>query len=345
VKLYLDESGHSGKQLFDEYQPTFVYAGVLLDPATESEVEKRANAHPVRPGDGERKGSRLLTSAPGRRLVREYLEPCIHSGTALSVVAFNKPFQAAAVVVEDCTDYAFNPAFDERWTWDTRLKEPLARLIYQNAPPKQLMDVWRARRGTQEDFVRCYESLMFALRLSTNHELSERASDMARTDFARIWEVDQGSTPMMGSYSPNLNAFIPLVQGANRQAKKRGIEAVDVVHDEQVEYQPQLTKAFELFQKAAPIEWTAPNGNVFNLPLDRLRSLSFRPSSTTIGLQIADIVAGFVRIAIQTSPPDPKVLGSVARWIIEAGDGIFPSMFGPPEWQMSAFRGLHEAAR
>jgi hypothetical protein len=346
VRLYLDESGHTGSHLFDPTQPLFIYAGVWLNSEIEARLDDtvgRLRAENRR-APVELKGSRLLGSAPGRRFLAQCLELCEKESVPVLTVFFNKPFQAAAVVVEDCTDYVYNSQFDENWTWDTKLKEPLAKKIYQCADPRHLMDVWQARTGPKESFVQKYERLLFALKLSPDMALSSYAERMSKTEFGDIWEHYQSAAAMSWSYSPNLNTFIAAIQGADRQAEARSIPAVAVIHDEQVEYQPALANAFRLFAQASEGQFTLPNGNGWRLPLRHLRSLDFLSSSSTIGLQLADFVASVAR-AVATGVTLEKTRFSEAlSWILKSGDGIFPSFVGPEDWRERLFRRLLQSA-
>jgi hypothetical protein len=342
MKLFLDEAGHTGKHLFDPAQPVLIYAGVWLDEETESLC--RAAIEKAFGGSAERKGSRLLRSSPGRRLVHDCLEPCVDRAAPVSVFVFNKPFQAAAVVVEDCTDYVDNPAFDQRWLSDFETKAQLAQRILNASHPAQLMEVWRLRLGPKEEFISAYERLLHSLELSRDGTLSALARKMLHANFAAIWEVEQTTNAADWTYSPNLNAFVSLVQSANRQARYLSFNDVSVVHDEQVEFQSKFANAFELFRNAQPGRQVLPNGNVSETPIDRLTSLSFASSDSEVGLQLADLVASCVRMfasgASQSGP-----LRDVARWVMSGGDEIFPIVFGSPEWQIRTFQHLHDAAR
>jgi len=342
MNLYLDEAGHTGKHLFDAAQPLFVLAGVWLDTETEA-LTKEAMARAFGENAAERKGSRLIRSSPGRRLIRDCLKPCMKHAAPVSVYLFNKAFQAAAVVVEDCTDYVYNEAFEERWTWDTTLKEPLAQRIYNAANRQHLMDVWRTRLGSQEEFLASYDRLLLSLRLNSDRTLSDLAGMMRRADFASIWQATQSANASQWAYSPNLNAFVGFIQAANRQAIQRGLDDVLLVHDEQLEYQAALSNAFGLFRNAKPGRVILPNGNVFQTPLSNLRALSFAASTTEIGLQAADMVAACMRL-FAAGTPQGGPLTDVARWVLAEGDNIFPIVLGPTDWQMQVFRHILAAA-
>jgi Protein of unknown function (DUF3800) len=133
MKLYLDESGNTGADLHDRQQPVFTYAGTWLNDATHSHFSSflvnLRTQHGLQ-GTGEIKGKTLLGSRRGRGAVRALLEELDEHRVPISLVMVHKRFVAAGVVVEDCTDYVYNPEFDERWTWDTTLKEPLAEGIF-----------------------------------------------------------------------------------------------------------------------------------------------------------------------------------------------------------------------
>jgi len=346
VKLFIDESGHTGKHLFDGAQPLFVYAGVWLDEPAQVALDGALPELRARHGmpSTELKGTRLVASARGRRFLAECLRACSSRGAHVSVVVLNKPFQAAAVVVEDCTDHVYNPAFDARWTWDTRLKEPLAKKIYELSDPKDLMEVWRNRTGPRELFEQSYRRLLFALQLSVDDAVSDAARRMSQANFGEIWESAQFVNRVGWSYSPNFNAFVSVAQGANEQATIRGIESVELVHDEQVQYQAALADVFRVLTKAAQGELPLPNGNTFKLPLDRLTSLSFVRSESEIGLQLADFAASLARTIASEGAVDRELLGPAARWLMEGGDGVFPYFIGPTDWQKDIFMRFAKAA-
>jgi len=346
MRLYLDESGHTGKHLFDEAQPLLVYAGVWLDAEAEDALTKEFAAQRARHGmpDGELKGNKLMSSVRGRRFLGDCLRPCSSARSPVSVVLFNKPFMAAAVVVEDCTDHVYNSAFDARWTWDTRLKVPLAKKLYEVSDPNILMLVWKARTGPKENFVETYKRLLFALQVNPDKLVADIAEKMSEANFGEIWESAQVVDQSQWSYSPNFNAFVAMIQGAEEQAAVRALASVELVHDEQLQYQKSLWDVFGTFTKAARGEFPLPNGNVMKLPLDRLVSLSFARSESTTGLQVADLVASLTRTIATGVALEKETIGDARRWLMEGGDGVFPYFVGPSDWQKRVFAHFAGAA-
>ena len=123
MKVCVEESGNSGTALYDLHQPILAYAGVWLSDVDVARMEDHLSTLRARhklQGSGEPKGRVLLKSAGGRSAIRDVLDTLAKHSVPLSLVAVHKPFLAAAVLVEDCTDYVYNRHLTEQWTWDTR---------------------------------------------------------------------------------------------------------------------------------------------------------------------------------------------------------------------------------
>src|SRR5690349_17032796 len=113
-----------------------------------------------------------------------------------------KVYMAAGVVVDDCTDYVYNDAFDERWGWDPLIREPLIEKILRVSDPQALMRVWQIRGGDDGAAVaQAYGSFLFGLSLSLDDELAARARQMQRTNFKQLWSAVHGARSMGSDYS------------------------------------------------------------------------------------------------------------------------------------------------
>jgi hypothetical protein len=350
MRVFIDESGQTGADLYDPTQPVYAVAAVWIAPSVEGcvvdlidEIRRKSGMQPA-----ELKGARLLRSAAGRRNLRALADGCIELGIEVSLVAFHKPFMAAAVVVEDCTDPAHNSNFSNRWTWDTNLKEPLAQRILDHIDARILLDWWRTRRGDVfDDFVASHAELMAALRRVCGHE--ELAKAMADTDLAAVWEPKDVRVRLQsGGYSPNVAVFSGILPALDIQAECRGARRVRIVHDEQHEFEAAYRYAFKVAFNSPPMEITLPNTNSLRLPLERIQSLEFARSDEHVGLQVADCMASVDRAMIQAGVSSeaqrsgvPREFRPAMRRIEESKSGPhFPIVVGSLDWQLRSFNAL-----
>lgn len=350
VKLFVDESGNSGSDIYDLNQPILGYAGIWLSPENEQRLKEflgqlpRAfNIQTV----GELKGRTLLKSVRGRQAMRAVLEYLRRDQILIAIVVVHKPYFAAGVLVDDCTDSVYNPRFDARWTSDPQLTGPLAERILKTADPRQLEAAWRARDGDDKDaFKAAYDSLLLRLSLSLDRAFAELAADMRKVDLEDVWNSSASTRSRGHGYSPNQSGFNALIQESDIQAEKLGYENVAVVHDKQSEFQQAFTEWFAMLRQSQPFEVSYSNGNRQRLPLRRLTNLSFVDSETEVGIQVADIVASTVRVGVQefTTKQGSKsaefmvALKAICRTRKLLGET--PFVIGPESWQTDVWNML-----
>ena len=350
MRLFIDESGHSGSDLYDANQPILTYAGVWLDRELEesfgSFLAQKHRQHRIQL-PGELKGKDLLRSVRGRRLIRDLFVEMREQNVMLSLVAVHKTFLAAAVVVDDCTDYVYNKNFGTRWTWDTRLKEPLAEKILEVAPHDLLSKVWRLRSGDDRElWKKSYESLLFALSLSTDSQLAHVAASMCDVDLIDLWDANEFVRNEKRDYNPNQSAFNALMQLSDQLADKLGFDQIELVHDEQDQYQSNFEYWFSVLKNAGEMHYVAPNGNEIRLPLCRIAELRFLDSKYDIGVRLADIAASASRLFLQErltgrggrAQDYSGRLIDLLRADALLGNPLF--LIGPESWQFDTMKAL-----
>lgn len=344
MKLFLDESGNSGSDIYDVNQPILTYGGVWLDEANEQHFRGYLGGlrkqHRLQ-GTGELKGKTLLKTDVGRAAISTLLRELHARKVPLSLLAVHKPFMAAGVLVDDCTDHVYNPAFSERWTWDNELIEPLVAKILDATSDEQLIKAWRARSGDdKEAFKAEYGSLLFALSLHRDAQLADLATKMRRADLDDLWECSTSSREQRGGgYSPNASAFGSLMQCCEDQAEKIGAHSVAIVHDDQSQYQEVFTRWWAASRAAKPFRFCYPSGNEMKLPLERLTSLTFSDSTVEVGIQLADITASALRVVVQerttgTGSRGGDFIADILTHVAARNRmGGFPFVIGPERWQ------------
>jgi len=344
VSLFADESGFTGRNIFDATQPLHVEVGLWLTPQAEAEVIEKLNSHAATlPSSfGEFSGMKLLKSAPGRRFLATLIEVLVTKGAIASIVAMHKPFMAAGVIVEDYTDHVDNPAFGPEWTWNLPEKQFLAEKILRTVPEDTLAEWWRARnKGMFAEFQAAHGRLMGAMRLLP--QLSEFA---VRADRANIQAIHEDEKQVEVKYSPSFNGFTALLEKGHLFAKRRGWRDVPVVHDEQSEMEPQFRRFFDLWRNASPVSIPLGNGETRELPIDSFASLSFGRSAEDRRLQAIDCIAAVARRTIEaaTFGAEGSVLQQVlsVEWerLITHDHNELPIVVGPLSWQGPALSAL-----
>lgn len=303
--LFVDESGSTGEDLHQVDQSIFVHVGLWLDSAQvtaiDSELIRLHALYRLQPPLADLKGRVLVKTPRGQKFVRDVLKALAANRIAASIQILDKPFLAAAVLLEDCCDYAYNSAFDVSWTWYSAPKERLAERVYDVVSAPLLEDAWTSRRKSSIEMRTAYERVFRILQLSAEEELVVLARRMGQTDFDELFSAIKGASEELDSnYSPNLSTFDALIQSSDQHASDFDIAAqsVNVVHDEQLEFAPVFSRWFSVWRNCSPAEISYPNGETRRLPLRHLNSLTFARSEDHVGIRVADVVAAAVRLAV-----------------------------------------------
>lgn len=245
------------------------------------------------------KGRNLVASARGQKFVRGVLDALREARISISVVVLDKPFVAAAVIIEDCCDPMNNPRFDNSWTRPSELKERMARAIYSTVHASILEAAWVSRREDAASVKATYDRVFGILEVSGNRELAELAQAMREVDYVELTDAVVSTREHLGlDYSPNLTTFVPLLQFGDQDGFKLEPLSVGVVHDQQLEFDTIFATVFERLRNASPGSVATDNGDL-RYPLLNMRSLSFADSESEIGIVLADIVASAVRVSVQ----------------------------------------------
>lgn len=305
LTLFVDESGNTGGDLHEAAQPIFVHAGVWLDEEAarvlEADVARLHLEYRIQQPLQKLKGHTLVGSGRGQKFVRDVLRALHARKTNLAVSILDKPFVAAAVLLEDCCDYVYNEAFDVSWTTSPR-KELLALRIYQTVAQPLLEAAWESRRAGAEAMGAAFERVFGVLRLSGDAELISLAKRMAQVDYAHLSRTIEGARSTSGSdYSPNLTTYSVLVPMCDIQADSLtgAGQGTRVVHDEQVEFADLFTYWFSVWKNSSPFVEDSGQGVELRMPLKNLSAIMFARSEDQIGIRLADILASAVRVAVQ----------------------------------------------
>jgi Protein of unknown function (DUF3800) len=238
MRLFLDESGNSGSQVYDQAQPVFALAGVWLNTESEAHFTQRLNSLRTRhglQGSGELKGRLLVKSPRGCIAIAELLNELVEANISISLLGVEKGYFPPGVIVDDCIDCEYNAEFDESWQTDKLRQQELIQLVADYADPNLLKAAWQARGGLDVEDAKAAYGALFA-QLERCGKVSAFARSMAKVDFDEWWSCRETHRQRGMGYSPNLTAFTWMMRGCEAQAVRLDFADVALVHDEQAEF-------------------------------------------------------------------------------------------------------------
>lgn len=349
MEVYVDESGHSGQNIFDEQQPIFSAAGVWMDSDVRSDLEKKVDA--IRAERNvqmpELKGGALGKTGRGRRILRDLGDACNEFGVQVSLICQHKPFMAASVIVEDGADPLYNPAFSQKWYRNGDIKQKAALLIHHKTSQSIRKDWWDARQESDlRNFIEAHNQLtgeLIGSKLPQQREFGHRLNQL---QVRELWDTikTEGENEPKSDFSPNSSTFAAIVQLIHHQASYLSDDLVDVIHDEQAEYEEEMDFLSRLMKRSGEGELHLSRGNTLRLPTDEIRSLRFEKSDSSVPIQLADCFAAVARLALEHQMKDhaiPEVFSDLLmRWhhtaldVDEDMEHIFA--IGPLDWQQIA---------
>lgn len=293
LTAYLDESGATGRNLQDPAQPYFILAGWLCEPTDERLSDAVATARGRR---AELKGAGLLRNPRGRTRGAHLLRDALESGAIPLVSVTEKRFALVAKIVEYFLEPTLNSALDMDFElWDRAdVKTSFANLLFE-LPEQLTTRIWVAltrRPPDQREVERALRSVI-AECSARGHSAHARALKGSLTYIAEICALSfsqaRGSTDALAA--PALNVVL---RQLHEVAERLGVDAVDVRHDETVEFGPALETVWSNAQEgySYPPSFDVPE--VLRTGSDRLRRFELVDSTAEPRLQAADVLAAAI---------------------------------------------------
>ncbi|WP_170364040.1 DUF3800 domain-containing protein [Ruegeria arenilitoris] len=291
---YIDETGHSGRNIFDRneyFQLGTLLAvndiseavGLMLNPFLERKgiVRLHANEWP------EHELVYLTHS------VLDAIEAC--GPWRFNLFAVHKPFVAPTKFVDTIFDPGENDATPHHWYWDEMHRHVLC-LVADSAMNRQLAEsFWEAFLNDNAEAI---------ISVATELEATVRASsepDAVKSVFRSSIEWASNNSEAFTliatdkrkgyqSHSPNLFAFTNAFQAIHQFCKTHGCRPEVIVHDQQQEFQSELRRFYNDFAHMV-IEDRDDGG----FPKAELAPYSkgdftLMPSTKSFGLQAVDLL-------------------------------------------------------
>lgn len=316
AKLYIDESGNTGETLGIDGrlnfmdQPYYVLAGIMLDPETERElsrfISELKSKHKFQGIELKAKG--LYETKP--RLISELIDFVSEKKIPVFVEIMDKVFYLNIQLVE----YFILPYYAFKLSDEViHMKRYLATYLGNFLIPAIYQQLLSAvKTYTHESLELFYDQLIahFASLKTSEGEVLSKGAQQTKSDFLIAKEddpenalrnflplPDENPKKRLIHLLPNYNAFTNLIARAEKYRTDKSLKPVEIVHDEQKQFDVIFQSAFELMKVSNKVDsWAKETlvSKTASYNISRDTTLKFEESKLSQPLQTADLLAGFV---------------------------------------------------
>ncbi len=294
--FYVDESGHTGSELFDPAQPVLYYGVLSSHLNVDAIVEERLKSmrrklgvdrlHAAQLGNG-----RLVTIAADLIALQRQLD------LRFDLYRVRKPDHAIISFFDQVFDAGLNPAVPWTSYW-TPLRYVLlfkVAVLFDDALAKA---AWAARTTVDTSkatpaFIAVCEELLARVHRLPDARSRELVRDSLRWVIANPDEIGYNATDkaQLKQISPNIIGFQSVMHGiAGRLRRSGGRTASRIVVDQQSEFNNAQKTLAEFFAKASGIKHPMgpgmPEANFTNMPKVPIDCV---PGTTSGGLELVDV--------------------------------------------------------
>lgn len=295
MHFYVDESGQTGLNLFDEAQP-ILYYGVLSSPV-DLDVHARVHVERLRDQLGvERLHANELGVDKLTTICRQLDTIQRKNDICFDIYLVNKTDHAAISFFDQVFDQGLNKAVPWAAYW-TPLRYLLLLEVASLFDPQTLKRSWDARverdeRKANEILVEVLRTLLEKVKYISDVRLKEIINDAFRWAIKYPEEIHYNvyNKKDLLQISPNLIGFQSVLHGIASRLKLGGGKALSVVVDQQSQFNKAQKWITDFYQQARelPME-TGPGLPVMDLSHIPGISISCVPGSTSVGLELVDV--------------------------------------------------------
>jgi len=305
---YVDESGNTGANIFDQEQPVFVTAALItktnFDLLHKNELKRIAKSI-----DATELHASVIGADGVEAIAADLLKLFKKSDARFFVSRIEKRYLAATKFVDTLFDSFENKAVP----WH----------VYNMRPMRLLLVFKVAYILSEETAIKFWSSILerneakaYKLFLETlsdfevnigelpdarSRELIGEAINWAKNNPESIY-IHTNSKAARYGHLPNLAVFPNLLDGIEQRSKTWKRKVIEIVHDRQSQFQSTLEEWHELYKNAAPdvITWTMNE----QYTLRRVEGSSFRISSAaeSPGIQAIDVVLWIFKRVVEDKP-------------------------------------------
>lgn len=319
MHFYVDESGQTGLNLFDESQP-YLYYGTLSSPY-DLNVTARPYIEKIRSSFGV---DRLHANALGVGRLDEVAQQIDtiqrKNEIAVDFCKISKVDHAAICFFDQVFDQGLNKAVPWTSYW-TPLRYVLLLKVAYLFDYETLQKAWAARieikdRKASELFIEVCRTL-----LDRVSALPDERSRVIISDSLR-WAIQNPDEIHYNVYdkqdrlqiSPNLIGFQSVLHGISSRLESKKCKALSIVVDRQGEFNGEQRWLTEVYQKTRDQTWQVGPG----LPEMNLRHIpdfpiACTPGDNSIGLEIVDIYLWMFKRTNEGKNLSPKLNSLLAK--------------------------------
>lgn len=312
-KLYIDESGNTGGILYKNFQftfneqPYYSLAGILLiDKEKESAFEVFINSKKKSYGivSDELKARNIYNHKPW--FIIDIVDYIIQNKLPFFIELMDKSFYLNIQVVE-CFILPSNiiPVNDETIRTKSYIASNIGSYLNQSIYETFIQACVNYSSEALENFYIILKNHFISIgetefaecvkmTEATYFDLKRKNKELALKEFLPL--PDKNSNNKYIHLLPNFNAFTGLIARAQKFKNLTNIPAIDIIHDEQKQFDEIFQTAFNSMKKLDSSQYTT-NTFIENMATHYIEedfSLSFIDSKENTLIQIADILAGFV---------------------------------------------------
>lgn len=308
---YVDETGNTGSNIFDEHQPQFLTAALI----SKVNIDVLEGAMLRRLANKIGKDS-LHANEIGEALIDEIASEIGALLETRDCRFFVSRIEKKYLAVTKLVDTLFDSFENRAVPWHVYNLRPMRLMLVFKVASILTIEVaetfWSALLEPNKP--RAYERFLEALselrkevgRLEDKRskELVIQAIDWATANPEAIY-VHTNSQSARTGHLPNLAVFPNLLDGIEKRSRLWDRKVVEVVHDRQSQFEKTLAYWHKIYANAAPdvISWAGEKHSLRRLP-----GSSFRVSSSaeSAGIQLTDVILWLFKRVIDGRPIPPR---------------------------------------
>lgn len=321
--FYIDETGHTGPNLFDKNQPKLYY-GTLISPVDANSIIKPHLVNLQRKFGFERIHAAELGNSGLLKIIDDLVEIIYLYNIKFSIQTVAKPDHAIISFFDQVFDQGVNPAMTWSGYW-TPLRYPLLFMVASLFDEDLAKKAWDARieKDTSASLVilkEVLETLKFRLNGIDDPRVREILGDsiewaIINTDSLRY---NSKTKHEQLSIMPNTIGFQSVIFGISDYSRFTGNSTRKIVVDQQSQFNKSQKSTLEFYKSA--------KGKIFELGpgLPKMdltdipdTSIEISSSSVCAGLQLVDIFLWIYKRACERKTLAPKLLDVIPHVFID----------------------------
>lgn len=304
IKVYVDESGNTGKNLVDINQPFFTLGCIVLNDSKLNEVKRFLNNIPNSYRDKKRevKGNNIacFDQPLALQILSEFI-PKIADKLFFSVL--EKKFMIAGQIVENFFDYAYNDNTNVSWTYKSEKKIKLANFFYDTLNNKTLENIHFAFLAADSEEIHKsfkqiiteienidYEFDIKSTMLGAERHIESLAQSLSSVSAKNALEK---GIPKNTINTPNVTTFFELIGRIEEYLRIKN-QTAKLVFDYNEQYNTIFYELINKMIKAPRKQIPISAKEYFQVGFRHLIDYEVKESKDSIGLQLADLLSSII---------------------------------------------------